>query len=109
MPDGASADIWLSDRAHLNRRHDPSIHTGALESIHHHQGVHHGGKHAHVISGSAIHAALQALFATPNVSRTDDNSDFHAHFMNFLDAPCDRLSFRYINSKTRSARQRLAA
>ena len=40
--------------------------------------VHHGGEHAHVVGGGAIHAPRAARHAAEDVAAADDDGDLHA-------------------------------
>ena len=50
------------------------------------QRVAHGGEHAHVIRGRAVHATIGRGETAPDVSAPDHNGDLHAEVAHFFNA-----------------------
>ena len=53
------------------------------------KGVDHGGQHAHVISGGAIHAAGTGSQATEDIATTDNERRLYAEGLDLTDVPGD--------------------
>src|SRR5215475_158692 len=55
MTQRTATDVGLGDLVHLNCAHDAAIDASFLNSVLQRDGVDHGGKHAHVVGGNAVH------------------------------------------------------
>jgi len=88
----------------LDTRHN----TPALQSIHEGQGIHHGGKHAHVVCSGAVHANFQADAAAPEVASPNDDGDIHAQFTHFANPFGNMKCALGINAKPLRAGKRFA-
>jgi hypothetical protein len=55
-----------------------SGHSGLLEEIPQTEGIHHSSEHSHIIGIDPIHTAGAAHYAAPDISGTDNESDFYA-------------------------------
>ena len=75
---GAAPDVRLGDLVHRDRGHDPGRDAGPLERVLQRQAVHHGGEHADVVAGRAVHAAGRGRQAPEDVAATDDDADLDA-------------------------------
>src|SRR5262244_4112231 len=94
MAHGTAADVWLGHRAHLDGGQHAGGYPRLLDGVLEGEGVDHGGEHAHVVAGGAIHSPCARGNATEDVPTADDHRHLHAHgdhLADFLrDAP-DRV------------------
>src|SRR5690606_11153600 len=72
---GLATVVVVGDADHGDGRHDQGGDVGAFQGITHGQGVHHGGQHAHVVTGDAIHAGGGQRRATEQVATADHQAD----------------------------------
>src|SRR5579871_5018439 len=68
------------------------MHTLLFQSVLQCQRVDHGGQHAHVISGDAVHVTRLFRHTTEEISSADDQSDFHAEIVYVLDLRGDGVN-----------------
>jgi hypothetical protein len=60
-----------------NRRHDAGVYTNALQCILQGQGIHHRGKHSHVITGNPVDARFSQPGSAKNVSTAYDDRNLY--------------------------------
>ncbi|MNW50664.1 hypothetical protein D3C74_281210 [compost metagenome] len=94
MANRPATDVRFGDLLHRDR----SLHSGRyldlLERILQSQGIHHRGKHPHIVRGSTINAFGTAGNPAPNVAAAANDGHLHAqlyHFLHLLGDGCDRL------------------
>ena len=85
MTDCPAANVGLGDSLHLDGGLHSRDNAHPLQCILQRQCVHHGRQHAHVVSGCALHAMLQALLTTPEVTCADNQSDLNVEIVHPLD------------------------
>ncbi len=81
----------------------------AFERVLHRERVHHGGEHAHVVAGDAVHAGAREARAAEDVAAADDDGDLHAHRVDLADLAGDALEHRRVDAVVRDAHQGFAA
>src|SRR4029079_4454372 len=75
MADGPSADVWLRDLVHGDRRHDTRRDTDRLERILQRKAVHDGREHPDVVAGRAVHATCGRGQSSEDVPAAYDDAD----------------------------------
>ena len=75
MAHGAAADVVLAHLVDADGGHHARVQPEALERVLHGERVHHGGEHAHVVAGDAIHAGAREARAAEDVAAADDDGD----------------------------------
>src|SRR5690554_5871366 len=98
VADGAPADIRLGNCMHLDRRLYPGHQAHAFHRVHQSQRIDHGGKHAHIICGCAIHPAVQSTASTPQVAGPDHNRHIDSHLMDFFHAFGDVFCLQWVDT-----------
>ena len=81
----APADEGLGHLAHLDRRQHAREDAGPLERVLQRERVDHGGEHAHVVGGDAVHALGAVGDAAEDVAAPDDRGDLDAQVVDLLD------------------------
>src|SRR3970282_176021 len=66
-------------------RHHPGLHAFALQDVLERQGIDHGGQHAHVVGGHAVHPLLAGHRAAHDVPAPDHQADAGAQLVYRLD------------------------
>src|SRR5690606_9915612 len=94
VPDGAAADVILGHVVDLDGTHYAGEAAALLDRILHRQRVHHGGQHAHVVAGDAVHAGSSESGAAEDVAAADHHADLDAGTLrlnDFVGEPADHL------------------
>src|SRR2546423_3936073 len=89
MPDGAAAYERLGDLRDVDGRKHTRVHARLLQRVLQDDGVHHGGEHADVVGGGAIHVARALRDAAEDVAAADDYGDLDAQVAHVPDLPGD--------------------
>ena len=75
VADGAAPDVGLAHGADLDGAHDPRVDALVLQGVLEREGVLHGGHHADVVAGGAVHAAGGGGHPAKDVAAADDDGD----------------------------------
>ncbi len=75
MANSFATIVMIGDTDHGNGRHDQGRDVRTLQRVAHGQAVHHGGQHAHVVTGDAVHAGCAERGAAEQVATTDHQAD----------------------------------
>src|SRR2546423_6846538 len=89
VPDGAAAYERLGDLRDVDGREHARVHARLLQRVLQDDGVHHGGEHADVVGGGAIHIARALRDAAEDVAAADDYGDLDAQVAHVPDLPGD--------------------
>src|SRR5690349_7986821 len=85
VADGAASDEGLGNLMHFDRRHDAAVDAALLESVLQRERVDHGGEHAHVVGGDAVHLSGLLGDAAEKISTADDDGNLYAERVDILD------------------------
>src|SRR6266481_4485532 len=107
MPQGAAANERFRHLVHFQRGHNTGEHTLLFEGILQSERVDHGGQHAHVVGGNAVHIAGLLGHAAKEVSSAYYNGDLRPQFVNFSDFARNLVNTAGFNPKTFVASQGL--
>src|ERR1039457_3935345 len=109
MAQGASADVRLGHLVHLDGAHDPGMHADLFQGVLQRQGIDHGGEHAHVVGGHAIHVlgggrdAAEDIAAAHHQPDLDAGGGYRGHFRGQL------IDTRGVDAESGASGQRFAA
>ena len=109
MADCLSADIRLSDAAHLDGSLHAHLHAALLQAVGQCEAVNDRREHAHMIRPGPLHPVAAVLDAAPEVAAADNNADLHARLHTLLDHVADTADHIKIQAPVGVAGQRLAA
>ncbi len=83
-------------------------HAGALERVLQREAVHHGGQHADVVAGRAVHPARSGRHPAEDVAATHDDPDLDAETMDLGHLVGDERAERRIDAVLAVAQERFA-
>ena len=98
MANGAAPDVILADLVDSQRRHDPRIRALRLESVLKRERIDHGGEHAHVVGGHAVHAGPGEARAAEDVASAEHHGHLHAHLRDLSNLRGDALEHGRIDA-----------
>ena len=105
---GATADVVLAHLVDADRGHHPRLHAKRFDGVLHGERVHHGGEHAHVIAGHAVHSGARKTRSAEDVAAADDHGHVHTHFDELLQLERDALDDARIDAVVTLAHQGFA-
>ncbi|MNN33712.1 hypothetical protein D3C81_1474810 [compost metagenome] len=109
MAHGLAAVVVVGDADHGDGGHDQGGNVRALQRVAHGQGVHHGGQHAHVVAGHAVHAGSAQRRTTEQVAAADHQADLHADTDELADFQRHAIEDFRIDAELLGAHQGLTA
>src|SRR5579883_938576 len=109
MPDGAAADVRLGHLAHLDGAQHAGGNPDLFDRVGKRQRVDHGGQHAHMIGGDAVHVARSGGHSAEDVAAADHDTNLHARAGYIGHFAGQVLHPRGVNAEGRAAGQHLAA
>ena len=86
--DGAPFRVEFAHRLHADGREHLVGHAGGIERRGERERVDDGGHHAHLVALHAVEPFFRTAEAAEDVAATDDDADFHAQVVDFLDLLC---------------------
>ena len=98
----------LHDAAHGDRGHHTGPDVRTFQGITHGQTVHHGGQHAHMITGNPIHAGRIQGCATEQIAAANHQANLHADANQRTDFQCHAVKNFGINTEIVLSHQGLA-
>jgi len=108
VADGAAADVVLAHVVDLDGAHHPALGAQLLQRVLHGQGIDHGGQHAHLVAGHAVHAARRQAGTTEDVAAPDHQAHFRARLARLDDFAGDAGDHGGIDAVILRPHQRLA-
>ncbi len=105
MAHGATSDVGLGDLMHLDGAHHAAVKAGLFDRVLEGDSVDHGGQHAHVIGGNAIHADGLLGNTAEEVPAPDDDADLTADTGDFGELLGDRPDENGINAEATAGGQ----
>ena len=103
----AAADVGLGDLGDGDRRLHARVDALVLERVLQRQRVEHGGEHAHVVGGGALHARGGAGQAAVDVAGADHDRDLDAAVVDLADLARDRRDALEVGAVGEVAHERL--
>ena len=107
MANGTAADVRLGDLGHRQGREHARLRPAPLQRILDGERVEHGGEHAGVVAGCAVHPLGGRSHAAVDVARADDDPDLDAHRLDADDLLGDLGDRGGIDPELTVAHQRL--
>src|SRR5204862_3352235 len=108
MTDRATPDERFGNRAHFDRGDHARDDAVLFERVLEREGVDHGGKHAHVVSGRTVHAARTRREAAEQIAAADHDADLDTELLYFADFGGDLIGDGGIDPERLFAHQGLA-
>ena len=92
VADGAAPDERLGHGAHFDRGQHARRHAVVFERVLQRERVDHGGEHAHVVAGRAVHAARAGGQAAEDVAAADHDAGLDAERLDLGDVLRDAVA-----------------